>query len=88
MAVLPEEMLKKLVAATAEAKETIRELHEARAVALDVDRKQRERITQAIVTEVERQVGELADEARTEMRETISNVIKGFSELWREKLGL
>lgn len=75
MPIEPEKILKQLVDATVEAKQTIRELHEARATALDVDKKHRERITQLIVEEVTKQVGALADEAREELHAGVSKII-------------
>lgn len=88
MPIEPEKILKQLVAATEEAKATIRELHEARATALDVDKKQRERITQLIVEEVTKQVGALADEAREELHAGVSKIVADVAgEMQRRLLG-
>jgi hypothetical protein len=88
MPLQPEEVLNQLIRARDEARETIRELHEARSAALDVDKKQRERITQLIVTEVERQVGVLAADARAQMQGRMGAVINDIEELWRAALHL
>lgn len=84
----PEDVLKDLVAATDEAKATIRELHSARATALDVDKKHRERITQLIVEEVTKQVEQLAVDAHEELRAGVAKIIGDLtSDLQRKLLG-
>lgn len=88
MPLTAEEVLKKLLAATDEAKETTRALHEARGAALDVIKKQKHEIAEIIQTTVEAAFAELSEDAKMKMVDGIDAVIKGIEHDWREKLGL
>lgn len=88
MPLAPEDVLKDLVAATEQAKTTIREAHEARAALLDVVKENRQKILTAIVSEVQEQVRELADEASSDLRTRAGGVIARLEADWRAKLGL
>lgn len=83
-----EEQIADLNKAMSEAKDTIRELHEARSAALDVLKDNRRRITEAIESEVQKQAEALSDEARHQMRKRIGEVIDGIERDWRSALKL
>lgn len=85
---MPEEILKDLLAATEEAKNTIRELHEARASLMDVDKKMKDRITKLIREEVTNQVGEISVEATKEMQAAFDHIADSTSLAIKEKLGI
>lgn len=88
MPVTAEETLAKLVEAADEAKATIRELHEARAAALDVVKSQRAQVHAAIEQLVKEAVGTLGREAEERMKASVERVIRELAADWREKLGL
>ena len=83
-----EEVLQDLVNATLEAKNTIRELHEARSAAMDVIKKQRGQIVEAIAAEVKAQVSEVINEAHELVLSSAGEMIDRIEKDWREKLGL
>lgn len=84
----PEDVLKRLVAATDEAKATIRELHEIRQDLIEIRKRGEQRIIDGINQAITTSVNMLRDEAREEMREAVSAVIGRLGSAWREKLGL
>lgn len=84
----PEEVIRELRDAVALAQKTKRELAEERAAALDVLKKQRHVITDAIVAEVQTQVGELADAAREDLRARAGALVESIAADMRAKLGL
>lgn len=83
-----DETLRLLADATAEAKDTIREAHEARAALRDAVKAERRLVAEAITEAVDAAVGELTDAARTEMRAAVAKVIDRLAEDWRAVLGL
>jgi len=88
MPAAPEETLRKLTATILEAKDAVRELHEARAAAQDVIKSHRKVIADAIHAEVDTVVTIIGNEARNRMIREIENVIGRLERDWREKLGL
>ncbi len=83
-----DQRLKELVDAAEEARKTLRELHEARAILLDIDRKMRDRITKAIQEEIDKQINEIANEAREQMVAAFDRVASDASLAIKEKLGI
>lgn len=83
-----EEVLARLVEATGEAKSTIRELHEARAAAIDVIKRHRKEIADAVVAEVDRAVAELSGDARAALVAGVEQTIQAITTDWRAALGL
>lgn len=83
-----DQVLKKLIDATEEAKATTRDLHAARATALDVLKKQRKEIAEGIKTAVDEAVAELGAEARERLVTSVEGVIAGIERDWRQALGL
>lgn len=88
MPILPDKMLKDLAEANAEAKATVQELHQARKELIDVQKKERNRVTNLLTEEVSAQVRILADKAYQEMIEKANDILERIEKDWREKLGL
>lgn len=88
MPLQPERILKDLSEATEEAKKTIQELHQARKEILDIQKKERNRISSLLVEEIESQVGTLKESAYKEMIEKANGILERLEEDWRNKLGL
>lgn len=88
MPLLPEELLKQVQEATAEAKEATRHLHEATKDARQVVKENKKAIAEAIVAEVHAQLDELATATEREMQERVARVIGSLEGAWRDKLGL
>lgn len=88
MPVTTAEQLEQLVAATNEAKATIRELHEARSAARDVLKDQRK----VIVDSIERAVAEVHDSIRQQAHDTILDLacaaVDDLAAKLRERLSL
>lgn len=83
-----DQRLKELVEAAEEARITLRELHEAHATLLDIDKKMRNRIATTITEEVTKQVGEISEEARKQMFIAFEEIVDKASKDLKEKLGL
>jgi hypothetical protein len=88
MPVAPEETIRKLTEAITEAKATIRELHEARAAALDVMKQHRKVIHDEIQQGIAGVMGDLRDETVKHMQSAAKTIIARIEQDWREKLGL
>lgn len=83
-----EKMLVDVSKAATELKSTISEAHQARKELLDAQKKHRNQITELIVKEVTAQVGEIAGEARAEMKAKIGDTIDQITADWRRQLRL
>jgi hypothetical protein len=79
----PEDVLKRLVEATHEAKATVRELHEARKTLLETEKAQRRRVDDMIANLVGQAVKVLGDEIRNDMLQSGRKVIDGIAADWR-----
>lgn len=88
MPVQPDEVLKALIEATAEAKQATRELHEAQKTAKTVVKEQKERIAMAIKQEVSEQIEAVGDDVRSDMKAFIDMTVEEIRTDWRIKLGL
>lgn len=88
MPIQPDKILKDIAEATDEAKKTIQELHQARKELIDVQKKERNRISNLLVDEISTQVGKLSEEAYKEMIEKANEILERLEKDWREKLGL
>lgn len=80
----PEEVLEALQKAIDEAKETIRELHGARAAALDIVKKQKQEIREAIRSEVGAAIQELRADTKEQLERGVGEIVSAL----RERLGL
>lgn len=88
MPLQPEKVLKELADATEEAKKTLQEVHQARKELLEVQKKERNRISSLLVDEISAQVGSLKESAYKEMIEKANDILERLEEDWRKKLGL
>lgn len=88
MPLTADETLKKLVEAIEEGKATTRDLHAARATAMDVLKKQRREIAEGITNEVNRAVQEIRTETRDLMVSRVEEIMGAIERDWRTKLGL
>jgi hypothetical protein len=83
-----EDLLKRITEAGDELKTTLSQAHAARRDLTREVKANKELIVNTVVEEVARAVGQLVEEARTELHEAVQRVITGIEADWREKLGL
>lgn len=88
MPVAPEEILNKLTAAIQEAKDTTRELHEARKRYIEAVRHQEADVRNLVEQRVDRAVGDIRVKARADMEEALEAEISSFVADLRMKLGM
>lgn len=88
MPLTSEDVLNKLVEATAEAKETTKKLHEARAAAMDVIKNQRKHVEATLTDAVNVAVERITNEMRALMRLKAEGVIDEFARDLRAKMAL
>jgi hypothetical protein len=88
MPLTAEDVLAKLNKAIDEGRQMTRELHSARAAALDVVKKHRAGIIEAINLAVKEQVGAISAQTREEMRTRAADLVEGIARDLRNRLGL